>query len=193
MPNKKSSDIVLGCLAALIICAGLAGSYYFYRDNQQTRTAIELKQQEIKAIENKIRQYPSLLIKLDQLEAEEAQLVSFIPSQEQQKEFIWELEALAAQSGVAIVQCEIAKDIKKLANLPQYQVYQWKLTLRGNYAGLTRFLDNLPTRKRAAVVSDLKVSAQPPQEDEPNNKQYRLIADMTLDLLSKPAGEKVAE
>lgn len=193
MPKSKTSDIVLGCIGALVLIVGLAGTYYYYNKNNELSIIANTKQMELKALQRKIKNYNEMQAKLTELEAEESRLANFIPTQEQQTEFIWELEEIASKTGTTITQCNIEKDVKVLAKHPQYHVYQWRLNVEGDFTNLDSFLKALMESRRSAMVSELKVSSSEPSDKDKQDVAYVLRVDMMLDLISKSDQEKVAK
>lgn len=196
MPKNKIGDIVLGIIAALVFLGAVFSAFYFNNKNNETTVILNSKQQEIKSLQQKIKDYPKTIEKLNQLEIDKDRLMHFIPDKEGQKEFIWELENLADLTGVSISQCNIEKDVKHFAKLPQYDIYQWKILLKGSYTSLVAFLDKLPGSQRAAMVSSLNVTSQDVSDIEKKKNatlNYILTVDITLDLVSKNSQEKVAK
>ena len=193
MPKVNRFDLIWAGIAILFILAGSAGAYYFYTQDQQVRAELDAKNQEIRAIETKIKTYRDMLGRLKQLREAQQLMLGYISNREQQEEFTWELGSLAERSGIKIDRCESVNELKRYAKFPEYQAAQWKLTLHGDYVSLLKFLKALSFTKRAAIVADLNLTAQPPQQNNNGYHHYVLYANMTVDVPFKPTTEKVAQ
>jgi Tfp pilus assembly protein PilO len=184
MPKTKIPNLLPAILGGLVFIGALGGIYFLY--NQTAQIALEQKQKEaeIQMAEAKLKELPVLTLEIKQLEMERQKLAVFIPTRENQDEFIWELGSLAKHSDIKIESCQVDNKPKYFKDNPSFQVFQWRVELSGSYPGLLRFLTALPAEKRAIKVADLSLKASKPEADEASNLRYILDIQLTLDLIS---------
>lgn len=188
--NKISNlDIVLLVIGILLILGGAAGCYFLYDSVSKVVAEKQLKDDELQKLKLKAEQLPQLLEEIERLENEESRLIAFIPTKEEQAEFIWELENLAKTCDVTITKCTIQSSTKQIPNLPDYIIYPWDLTITGNFNGLTKFMDLVTKGKRSVMVSAFKVNST--VSAERFKEGYELKVDMNLDLITIANEKKV--
>ncbi|HBF38961.1 MAG TPA: hypothetical protein DDW50_16795 [Firmicutes bacterium] len=184
MPKIKIRSLLPAVAAGILFSSAVAGIYYFY--NQTTEIAVEKQQKEaeIHAAEAKLKELPELTKEIKQLVTASQKMGIFIPSRENQDEFVRELDGLANQSGIKINSCQVNNKPKYYQDNPAFQVFQWRVELSGSYPGLLLFLKALPEAKRAIKAADLSLKANQPASDDDPKLRYILNIQMTLDLIA---------
>lgn len=184
MPKIKIHNLLPALVAAILFAGDIAGIYYFYTQTAQITAAIQQKEAEIQAAQAKLKELPELTREIKQLEIDSQKMAFFIPSKENQDDFVKELDSLAGRSGVKITSCQVNNKAQFYQDNPAFQVFQWRVELSGSYPGVILFLKALPGSKRAVKAADLSLKANQPGSDDDSKLPYILNIQMTLDLIS---------
>ncbi|HYH02186.1 MAG TPA: type 4a pilus biogenesis protein PilO, partial [Bacillota bacterium] len=152
----------------------------------------QAKEQELQGIRKKVANFALLQDEVARNEAAMQRLADYIPDQEGQADFIMELDALTSSSGVELQNCSVSEQPTSFPNLPEYQIYQWNVSLQSDYPQLMKFLETIPSLKRSAMVSKVNISAGTAEAEGKTNARYNLNIQLTMDLIAT-VGKKVVQ
>ncbi len=184
MPKTKIHSLLPVLAAAILFLGDIAGIYYFYNQTAQITASRQQKEAEIQAAKGKLKELPELTREIKQLEIDSQKMGFFIPSKENQDDFVKELDGLASQSGIKITSCQVNNKPQFYQDNPAFQVFQWRIELSGSYPGVILFLKALPGSKRAVKAADLSLKANQSGSGDDSKLPYILNIQMTLDLIS---------
>ncbi len=196
MPKLKKPDIIL--LVVFLVINGLL-SFYFVKLHENLQLLTKQEEQkgpELKLLKKKIKKLPQIKEELALLKKEEAKLQEFIPNEEGQTAFIWQLEELAKKNNIELLNCGIKKGVKTYKIYPDYLIYQWELSFNSNYQELMSLLRDIPESDRSALIAQLQINSLPiikeAEQAKSKGDKYRLNVTMHLDLIARPTKVKVA-
>ncbi len=187
MAKIKPLDIGLYILAVLLLSGAGYAWFVFSQQNRTLNAAIEKDKVAIAAAVAKVKLLEELKAKSLEFEAEGRRMASYIPSKEEQAQFVIELERLGDEAEVTVKSCTLDPEPIRKPELPGYLFCQWRLNLSGDYQGLLDFLDELPKGSRMIAVSELTVNSFPDDE----NQDYILDIGLVLHLVINAPPEKV--
>ncbi|MCL6589705.1 MAG: type 4a pilus biogenesis protein PilO [Firmicutes bacterium] len=177
--NKRNFT---GPLILIILFTGvLAGGAILHYINGNLKNAIKSKQQRLIQLQEEIKSYQRERAGKQIIKQEHKRLAGFIPSRENQEEFIWELGKLAQENNLKIGDCIYNSKLLTLKSLPKYQALQCKVTITGSYQDILAFIDSLSRIARLVLVSNLSLKLIPGAS---NTDPSQFDARLTLDLIT---------
>ncbi|HEX3047647.1 MAG TPA: type 4a pilus biogenesis protein PilO [Bacillota bacterium] len=179
--NNKPNNF-LGPLILIILLIGVfAGGVILHFVNRNLNATIKKKEQQLIQLQQAIKTYQRERSGKQVIKSEHKRLVGFIPSRENQEEFIWELGKLAQDNNLKIGNCLFDSKLLTLKKLPKYQALQCQVSITGSYQNLLGFIDSLPQIARLVLVSkiNLKLITAANNNDPP---QFEAL--FTLDLIA---------
>jgi Tfp pilus assembly protein PilO len=160
MQKSKLLDIIIIVLLGLAIVATAAAGFYFYNENEAFNQKLGDQQKKIDEANLKIKAYKSDNFKLAQIEAEKKRLDTFLPTKENQAEFVIELEKIAEGSALKVISCKMDPSPKLIKSVAGFQAFRWNVAFQGNYKQLLDFLAKLPKSERMVAVAEMKLSSE---------------------------------
>ena len=152
IPKFKSLDLIVIAIAVLFL-GGIGFAWYYYeQQNTNLVSKIGTQKHDLEEARKKIKLFEEFKKNSAALIAEKERLSSFIPNEEGQDRFIYELERLAQKCKLEVKSCILDKNPKKYKEFPQYVIYQWLVVFEGSYQDLLAFIDELPNANRFSAI-----------------------------------------
>jgi len=185
--NKSNlSTIIFIVLTILCSSGAIAGGVHYLTKSNELIIKINQRRSELNQMKQKVAMLPLLREKSAAGVAEINRLQQLAPSREEQAAFVLELERMARQCKVDIVDCKLDDKIRNFKSLPSYRVFQWTVELDGDYQGTKMFLESILESNRFMRVSSLTINSSEPKSK--SRKAYQLNTKLVLDVIA-PMGQ----
>jgi Tfp pilus assembly protein PilO len=179
--NNKPNNFYGSLILIILLIGVFAGGVVLHFANGNLNAAIKKKEQQLLQLQQEIKSYQRERSGKQVIKNEHKRLVGFIPSRENQEEFIWELGKLAQDNNLKIGNCLFDSKLLTLKKLPKYQALQCQVSITGTYQNLLAFIDSLPGNTRLVLVSKINLKLITTAN---NNEPPQFEALFTLDLIA---------